>query len=248
MAGHNKWSKIKRKKGAADAKRSKVWARITRDIMVAAREGVGDPDLNAALALAVEKAKAENMPKDNIERAIKRGTGEIEGADYEELAYEGYGPHGVAIYVDVLTDNTNRTVADLRSLFSKAGGNLGTSGSVAFLFDRKAIFEIPAAGLEEDDLFLLVADAGAEDLRREGDRFVVEAPDDAFGDVQAALADAGIEAEEAELRQRPTTTTKLEPDQAAKVLRLLDQLDDHQDVQAVFSTLEMDEETLATIG
>jgi YebC/PmpR family DNA-binding regulatory protein len=225
-----------------------VWARITRDIMVAAREGVGDPDLNAALALAVEKAKAENMPKDNIERAIKRGTGEIEGADYEELAYEGYGPHGIAIYVDVLTDNTNRTVADLRSLFSKAGGNLGTSGSVAFLFDRKAIFEIPAAGLEEDDLFLLVADAGAEDLRREGDRFVVEAPDDAFGDVQAALADAGIEAEEAELRPRPTTTTKLEPDQAAKVLRLLDQLDDHQDVQAVFSTLEMDEETLATIG
>jgi YebC/PmpR family DNA-binding regulatory protein len=248
MAGHNKWSKIKRKKGAADAKRSKVWARITRDIMVAAREGVGDPDLNAALALAVEKAKAENMPKDNIERAIKRGTGEIEGADYEELAYEGYGPHGIAIYVDVLTDNTNRTVADLRSLFSKAGGNLGTSGSVAFLFDRKAIFEIPAAGLEEDDLFLLVADAGAEDLRREGDRFVVEAPDDAFGDVQAALADAGIEAEEAELRQLPTTTTKLEADQAAKVLRLLDQLDDHQDVQAVFSTLEMDEDTLASLA
>ena len=247
MAGHNKWSKIKRKKGAADAKRSKVWARITRDIMVAAREGVGDPDLNAALALAVEKAKAENMPKDNIERAIKRGTGEIEGADYEELAYEGYGPNGIAIYVDVLTDNTNRTVADLRSLFSKAGGNLGTSGSVAFLFDRKAIFEIPAADLEEDDLFLLVADAGAEDLRREGGQFVVEAPDDAFGDVQAALADAGIEPEEAELRQLPTTTTKLEPDQAAKVLRLLDQLDDHQDVQAVFSTLEMDDETLAAV-
>ncbi len=248
MAGHNKWSKIKRKKGAADAKRSKVWARITRDIMVAAREGVGDPDLNAALALAVEKAKAENMPKDNIERAIKRGTGEIEGADYEELAYEGYGPNGIAIYVDVLTDNTNRTVADLRSLFSKAGGNLGTSGSVAFLFDRKAIFEIPAAGLTEDDLFLLVADAGAEDLRREGDHFTVEAPAEAFGDVQAALAGAGIEPEEAELRQIPTTTTTLEPDQAAKVVRLLDQLDDHQDVQAVFSTLEMDEDTLASLA
>ncbi|PAP78432.1 YebC/PmpR family DNA-binding transcriptional regulator [Rubrivirga marina] len=247
MAGHNKWSKIKRKKGAADAKRSKVWARITRDIMVAARGGVGDPALNAPLALAVDKAKAENMPKDNIERAIKRGTGEIEGADYEELAYEGYGPNGIAIYVDVLTDNTNRTVADLRSLFSKAGGNLGTSGSVAFLFDQKAVFEIPAAGLTEDDLFLLVADAGAEDLRREGDHFTVEAPAEAFGDVQAALADAGIEADEADLRQLPTTTTKLEPDQAAKVLRLLDQLDDHQDVQAVFSTLEMDEETLAAV-
>ena len=257
MAGHNKWSKIKRKKGAADAKRSKIWARLTRDIMTAARSGVGDPDLNAPLALAVEKAKAENMPKDTIARAIKRGTGEIEGADYEELAYEGYGPHGVAIYVDALTDNTNRTVADLRSLFSKAGGNLGTSGSVAFLFDRKAVFEIPArpeAGgpLTEDDLFLLVADAGAEDLRREpgddGDVFVVEAPVEAFGDVQAALAEAGIEPSEAALQQIPTTTTTLAPDAAAAVLRLLDGLDDHQDVQAVFSTLEVDDATLASLA
>ena len=187
MAGHNKWSKIKRKKGAADAKRSKIWARITRDIMIAAREGGGSPDMNARLALAVDKAKAENMPKDNIERAIKRGTGEIEGADYEELSYEGYAANGVAVFVEALTDNTNRTVADLRSLFSKAGGNLGTSGSVAFLFEQKALFEIPADGLGEDDLFLLVAAAGAEDLRREdaedGAVFVVEAPVEAFGDV-----------------------------------------------------------------
>jgi len=247
MAGHNKWSKIKRKKGAADAKRSKVWARITRDIMIAAREGGGSPDMNARLALAVDKAKAENMPKDNIERAIKRGTGEIEGADYEELAYEGYASNGVAVFVEALTDNTNRTVADLRSLFSKAGGNLGTSGSVAFLFEQKAIFEIPADGLGEDDLFLLVADAGAEDLRREDDVFVVEAPVEAFGDVQAALADAGIEPAEAGLQRIPTTTTALPADQAAKVLRLLDQLDDHQDVQAVYSTLEMDEETMVAL-
>ena len=253
MAGHNKWSKIKRKKGAADAKRSKVWARITRDMMVAAREGGGDPDMNPRLALAVDKAKAENMPKDNIERAIKRGTGEIEGADYEELAYEGYGPHGIAVYVDVLSDNTNRTVADLRSLFSKAGGNLGTSGSVAFLFDQKAVFEVPAQPedgepVTEDDLFLLVAEAGAEDLRRDGDAFVVEAPTEAFGDVQEALAGAGIEPEEAELRQIPKSTTRLEAGDAAKVLRLLEQLDDHQDVQAVYSTLEMDEETLASLA
>jgi len=252
MAGHNKWSKIKRKKGAADAKRSKVWARLTRDIMIAAREGVGDPDLNASLALAIDKAKAENMPKDNIERAIKRGTGEIEGADYEEVVYEGYGPHGIAIFVDTLTDNTNRTVADLRSLFSKAGGNLGTSGSVAFLFDPKAVFEIPAqpeegAPVTEDDLFLLVAEAGAEDLRREGDTFIVEAPVEAFGDVQEALAGAGIEPAEAALQQIPTTTTALAPDQAAKVLRLLEGLDDHQDVQAVFSTLEMDDATVASL-
>ena len=256
MAGHNKWSKIKRKKGVADARRSKVWARITRDIMVAARDGGGDPGMNARLALAVEKAKAENMPKDNIERAIKRGTGEIEGADYEELSYEGYGPHGIAVFVETLTDNTNRTVADLRSLFSKAGGNLGTSGSVAFLFDQKAVFEIPAAGQSEDELFLLVADAGAEDLRRDeasgedadGEVFVVEAPVDAFGDVQAALAEAEIEPAEAALQQIPTTTTALAPPEAAKVLRLLEQLDDHQDVQAVYSTLEMDDETLASLA
>ena len=255
MAGHNKWSKIKRKKGVADARRSKVWARITRDIMVAARDGGGDPGMNARLALAVDKAKAENMPKDNIERAIGRGTGEIEGADYEELSYEGYGPHGVAVFVETLTDNTNRTVADLRSLFSKAGGNLGTSGSVAFLFDQKAIFEIPAEGQSEDDLFLLVADAGAEDLRREaasgesagGEAFVVEAPVEAFGSVQAALAEAGIEPAEAGLQRIPTTTTALAAPEAQKVLRLLDQLDDHQDVQAVYSTLDVDEATLATL-
>ena len=252
MAGHNKWSKIKRKKGVADARRSKVWARITRDIMIAAREGGGSPDMNARLALAVDKAKAENMPKDNIERAIKRGTGEIEGADYEEIAYEGYGPSGIAIYVETLTDNTNRTVADLRSLFSKAGGNLGTSGSVAFLFDQKAVFEIPARPADgepvtEDDLFLLVAEAGAEDLRREDDAFVVEAPVEAFGDVQAALAEADIEPSEAALQQIPTTTTSLAADEAAKVLRLLDQLDDHPDVQAVYSTLAMDDATIAAL-
>ena len=250
MAGHNKWSKIKRKKGAADAKRSKVWARIARDIQVAAREGGGSPDMNARLALAVDKAKAENMPKDNIERAIKRGTGEIEGADYEELAYEGYAPGGVAVFVDVLTDNTNRTVADLRSLFTKAGGNLGTSGSVAFLFEQKAVFEVPAAPeggapVTEDDLFLLVAEAGAEDLRRDDDAFVVEAPTEAFGDVQAALAGAGVEPSEAGLVRVPTTTTALAPDEAARVLRLLDQLDDHPDVQAVYSTLEVDAAALA---
>ena len=247
MAGHNKWSKIKRKKGAADAKRSKVWARIARDIQVAAREGGGSADMNARLALAVDKAKAENMPKDNIERAIKRGTGEIEGADYEELAYEGYAPGGVAVYVEALTDNTNRTVADLRSLFSKAGGNLGTSGSVAFLFEQKAVFEVPADGVAEDDLFLLVADAGAEDLRRDDDTFVVEAPTEAFGAVQAALAEAGVEPEEAALQQIPTTTTSLAPDDAAKVLRFLDQLDEHQDVQAVYSTLDVTDEALAAL-
>lgn len=247
MAGHSKWSKIKRKKGATDAKRSKIWARITRDIMVAAREGGGNPGMNPRLALAIEKGKAENLPKDNIERAIKRGTGEIEGADYEEVNYEGYAPNGIALFVETLTDNTNRTVADLRSIFSKAGGNLGNSGSVGFLFDQKGIFEIPAAGQTEDDLFMLVADAGAEDLRQEDDSFIVETPVDAFGAVQSALQDAGIEPEEAGLQRIPNTMNKLDPEGASKVLKLIDTLDDHQDVQAVYSTLDVDEETLSAM-
>ena len=257
MAGHNKWSKIKRKKAGNDAKRSKMWARITRDILVAAREGGGSPDMNARLALAVDQAKAANMPKDNIERAIKRGTGEIEGADYEEGTFEGYAPGGIAIFVDTLTDNNNRTVADVRSLFSKAGGNLGQDGSVGFLFEQKAVFEVPAGAVEEDDLFLLVADAGAEDLRREagepgddgepGDVFVIEAPTTSFGAIQAALADAGLEPTEAGLQRIPTTTTALPPADAAKVLRLLDALDDHQDIQAVTSTLEVTDEALAAV-
>lgn len=238
MAGHNKWSKIKRKKGVADARRSKVWARITRDIMIAAREGGGSVDMNPRLALSVDKAKAENMPKDNIERAIKRGTGEIAGADYEEMTYEGYAPGGVAVFVECLTDNTNRTVADVRHVFSKYGGNLGTSGSVAFMFERIGQVEIPAAGIEEDELFLTVADAGAEDLRREDDVFVVTMPVEAFGAVQAALREAGIEPAEAELVRLPTTTTAPDADDATRAVKLLDALEELQDVQNVFTTLD----------
>ena len=248
MAGHSKWSKIKRQKAATDAKRSKVWARLTRDIMVAAREGGGDVGMNPRLALAVEKAKAENMPKDNIERAIKRGTGEIEGADYEEMTYEGYAPGGVAVFVEALTDNTNRTVADVRSLFSKRGGSLGQSGSVAFLFDQKGVFEIKADGQDEDELFLLVAEAGAEDLAREDDTFVVTTPVESFGAVQAALAEAGIEAEEASLQRISTTTVTLAPEDARKVAALIEALEDHQDVQAVYTTLAFDEATIEAVS
>jgi YebC/PmpR family DNA-binding regulatory protein len=248
MAGHNKWSKIKRKKGVADARRSKVWARITRDMMIAAREGGGNPDMNPRLALAVEKAKGENMPKDNIERAIKRGTGEIAGSDYEEMTYEGYAPGGVAVFVECLTDNTNRTVADVRHAFTKHGGNVGTSGSVAYLFERKGQFEVPAEGLSEDDLFLLVAEAGADDLRQEEGTFVVTAPMEAFAAVQSALAEAGIEPAEAELVRIPTTTTRPSAEDAQRVLKLIDMLEELQDVQNVFTTLDVDEETLAAMG
>lgn len=248
MSGHSKWSKIKRKKGANDAKRSKVWARITRDLMIAAREGGGNPDMNARLALAIDKAKAENMPKDNIDRAIKRGTGEIEGADYVEATYEGYGPHGVAFFVEVLTDNTNRSVADIRHLFSKMGGNLGTSGSVAFQFDRKGLIEIPVTALSEADLFDLVADAGAEDLESDEDVYTITTSVESFGPVMSALNDAGIEPETAGLIRVPTATTALPSDEASKVLRLMEMLEDHQDVQAVFTTLELDDAAMAAMS
>ncbi|PIQ63531.1 MAG: YebC/PmpR family DNA-binding transcriptional regulator [Bacteroidetes bacterium CG12_big_fil_rev_8_21_14_0_65_60_17] len=248
MAGHNKWSKIKRQKAVTDARRSKAWARITRDIMVAAREGGGDVGMNARLALSVEKAKSENMPKDNIERAIKRGTGEIQGSDYVEMTYEGYAPGGIALFIDALTDNTNRTVADVRALFSKAGGSMGQSGSVAFQFDRKGVFEIPAAEHSEEDLFLLVVDAGAENLELEGEQFIVTTPVEAFGDVQAALEEAGIEVAEASLQRIPNTTTPVDAVTAQKVAALIEKLEDLQDVQAVYSTLEFDEATISALS
>jgi YebC/PmpR family DNA-binding regulatory protein len=248
MAGHSKWSKIKRAKAATDAKRSKAWARVTRDIMIAAREGGGDPGMNARLALAVDKAKSENMPKDNIERAIKRGTGEIEGSDYEEIAYEGYGPSGVAVFVEALTDNTNRTVADVRHLFSKHGGSMGQSGSVGYLFDRKGQIELPAVGHDEMELFELVAEAGAEDLTLEDDTFVVMTPVENFGAVQAALQDAGTEIGESQLVRIPTTLVSLDADAARKVGKLLELLEELQDVQAVYSTLNFDESTIEALS
>lgn len=184
--------------------------------MVASREGGGDPDMNAKLALAIEKAKAENMPRENIERAIKRGTGEIEGADYEEVTYEGYAPGGVAVFVEALTDNTNRTVADLRHAFSKAGGSLGQTGSVAFQFERKGVIEVASAGRDELELFELVVDAGADDLREEDDSFIITTPVERFAQVMTALQNAGIEPEEAGLQRIPLTTVKISPEEAKK--------------------------------
>ena len=245
MAGHNKWSKIKRQKAQQDKRKSKIWARLSRDITVAAREGGGDPEMNARLSLAVDKAKGENMPKDNIERAIKRGTGEIEGEDYEEVFYEGYAPGGIAVFVDALTDNTNRTVADLRHLFSKAGGSLGKSGSVGYLFERKGIIYVGADGNDELELFEIVAEAGAEDMQLDEDTFVITVPVDHFDDVESALQTAGIRTEESGLVRIPATTLQLANSEAQKVLRLIDQLEEHQDVQAVYTTLEMNDETVS---
>ena len=215
--------------------------------MIAARDGGGNPEMNARLALAIDKAKAENMPRDNMERAIKRGTGEIASADYTEMTYEGYAPGGIAVFVDCLTDNTNRTVADVRHLFSKFGGNLGNSGSVAFQFNRKGQFVIQANGLDEDDLFMIVADAGAEDLSREDDTFIVLCEVEHFGAVQNALSEAEISTLEAELIRIPTTTTALPPEQAQTVIRMVEALEDLQDVQTVSTTLELDDATLASL-
>lgn len=249
MAGHNKWSKIKRGKAVADARRSKVWARITRDIINAARDGGGDPNMNPKLSLAVDKGKAENMPKENIERAIKRGTGEIEGQDYVEATYEGYGPSGIAILVEALTDNTNRTVADVRHLFSKAGGSLGTTGSVAFQFARLGMIEVKADASEEEALFEIVAEAGADDISHEDGTFAIRTPVEAFGAVQEALRAAGKTIEEdAGLQREPTTTVKLDPNAARKVAALIEKLEEHQDVQAVYSTMELDDETIEAIA
>ncbi len=247
MSGHSKWSTIKRQKAAKDAKRGNAWARITRDIMVAAREG-GDPGANPHLALAVDKAKTENMPRDNIERAIKRGTGEIEGADYVETSYEGYAPGGVAVFIETLTDNTNRTVADIRTLFNKAGGSLGQNGSVAYLFQRKGVFVILAAGREEADLFDLAVDGGAEDLSLEGEHFVITAPVETFGAIQGALEQAAVSAEEASLQRIPVTTTKIAPADVARVVDLIEKLEELQDVQAVFTTLEIDDALVASLS
>lgn len=237
MAGHNKWSKIKRQKAVTDIRRSKVWARISRDITLAAREGGGDPGMNAKLALVVQKAKGENMPKENIARAIKRGTGEIEGQDYEEHTYEGYAPGGVAILVEALTDNTNRTVAALRSLFSKHGGSLGKAGTVAYLFDRKGVIQIPAAAHDEMALFELVAEAGAEDLEEDDGMFMVTTSVEAFEEVQTEILQAGIRPVEAGLVRLAKTTVTAEEALATRTRTFIERLEEHQDVQAVYSNL-----------
>lgn len=245
MAGHNKWSKIKRQKAKEDKKKSKIWARLSREIATAAREGGGDPDMNATLAQAMERAEAENMAKDTIERAIKRGTGELEGQDYEPASYEGYAPYGVAVFIEAMTDNTNRTVADLRHLFKKYDGNLGKDGSVGYLFEQKGRFEIPTTATDEMELFERVVDAGAEDLQTEGDRFVVTSSVDAFSNVEAALDAAGIETESADLVRIPATTVSLDESQTQTVLDLVEQIEDLDDVDAVYTTLQVDGEALA---
>jgi YebC/PmpR family DNA-binding regulatory protein len=238
MSGTRKWAKVKRKKQKQDKRQSKVWAKLSQEIETAAREGGGDPDANVALAQAIERAKEEDMAKDTIERAIKRGTGELEGAETESVTYEGYAPHGVAVFVEATTDNINRTVKDLRNLFNDHGGNLGKDGSVAYLFERKGELTIPIDAADEMTLFELVVEAGAEDLTEKENSFVVTTPVETFADVKAALEENGFDPDEAELLRRPTTTVSLDADEREEVQTLVEKIDDHRDVDAVYTTLE----------
>jgi YebC/PmpR family DNA-binding regulatory protein len=245
VAGHSKWSKIKRKKAANDAKRGAQFTKLIREITVAAREGGGNPDFNPRLRLAVDTAKSASMPLDNIERAIKKGTGELEGVNYEEIAYEGYGPNGVALYIETLTDNQNRTVADLRHTLGKHNGSLGTSGSVAWQFERKGEIFLDAATCSEEAVFEAAIEAGAEDVGRDGDEFVVTTDVASFHTVQDGLRDAGLTISEAELTMVPSNEVAVEGREAEKLLRLLDSLDDLDDVQKVHTNADIDEAALA---
>lgn len=248
MSGHSKWSTIKRKKGAADAKRGKIFTKIIKEITVAARMGGGDPDANPRLRLAVNQAKAANMPKDNVEKAIKKGTGDLEGVHYEEISYEGYGPGGIAIYIETLTDNKNRTVSEVRYAFSKNNGNLGESGCVAWMFQRKGSLSGPAEGKSEDEIMEIAIEAGAEDVSLEDDRYTMTTAPDELDSVSKAVEAAGLAVEEAGLIMAPQNTLELSGKDAAQALRLIDALEDNDDVQNVFSNLELDEAAMAELA
>ena len=250
MSGHSKWSSIKHKKGAADAKRGKLFSKLSRAIIVAAREGGADPEGNASLATAIQKARDASMPKDNIERAIARGAGTAtDGEVFETVTYEGYGPEGVAVFVEALTDNRNRTAAEVRHVFAKHEGNLGTSGAVAWLFERKGVLIVPADGVDEETLMLVAADGGAEDIELDGSSFqVISAPDD-LAAVRAALDEAGIAYDSADLTMLPKTTVSVEDEGAAKKLvRLMDALEDNDDIQAVYANFDIPEGILERVA
>ncbi|BBN99309.1 YebC/PmpR family DNA-binding transcriptional regulator [Sporolactobacillus terrae] len=240
MSGHSKWNNIQHKKNAVDAARGKIFMRLSKDIFLEARHGGGDPSMNSGLRHAIEKAKAANMPNDNISRAIKKATGDLDGVTYEEITYEGYGPGGVAVMVDVLTDNRNRSASDIRHAFTKSGGNLGESGSVGFLFDKQGIIEIEKNDeLDEDTVMMDAIDAGAEDMKTEDDRFIIITTPDVFGDVRKTLSeDKGYEVDRAEVAMIPTTKTALTGNDLEKMKTLIEVLEDNDDVQDIYTNLE----------
>jgi YebC/PmpR family DNA-binding regulatory protein len=250
VSGHSKWSSIKHKKGAADAKRGKLFSKLSRAIIVAAKEGGGDPANNLALQNAIEKAKSYSMPKDNIDRAIAKGSGADADADaFETIVYEGYGPEGVAVIVEALTDNRNRTAADVRHMFAKHGGNLGATGAVAWQFDRRGVVVVPADGVDEEELLLVAADGGAEDIQEDGDVFQVTSAPESLSAVREAIEGAGFTVDSAELSLIPKTTVAIEDEgKARQVMRLIDALEDNDDVQDVYANFDIPERVLEAVA
>ena len=250
MSGHSKWSTIKHKKGAADAKRGKLFTKLSKAIIVAAKEGGPDPGGNLSLQNAIEKAKSYSMPKDTIERAIARGAGtDADAAAYETIVYEGYGPEGVAVLVEALTDNRNRTASDVRHLFSKHGGNLGTTGAVAWLFERRGVVLVEADSVDEDELMLAAADGGADDVDRDGSVFQVSSPPEALSAVREAIEAAGIGVQSAELTMVPKTTVAVAEESAAKqLIRLIEALEENDDVQEVSANFDIPEQVLEAVA
>ncbi len=248
MSGHSKWAGIKHKKAKVDAQRGRVFTKIIREITVAARVGGGDPAGNPRLRTAVQAAKAVNMPSDNIERAIKKGTGELEGVSYEEITYEGYGPGGVAVMVEVVTDNKNRTVGEIRKAFSRHGGNLGEPGCVGFLFEKKGYLQVEASKVDEDRLLSFALEAGAEDLQREESLFAVTTAPKDFEKVREAILKSGIQPLSAEITKLPKSTVKLDGKPAEQMLRLMEELEEHDDVQHVYANFDIPEEIMAAMS
>jgi YebC/PmpR family DNA-binding regulatory protein len=249
MSGHSHWAGIKHKKALVDAKRGKHWSKLSKAIIVAARMGGGDPDGNSRLRLAIDSAKAVSMPKENIQRAIKRGSGGLDGANYEEILYEGYGPGGIAILCEVLTDNRNRTAPEVRKIFEVAAGKLGGTGCVAWMFDKKGFFLIPADQVEEDRLMEIALEAGADDIRPVEGKFEVTCTPEVYQAVSQALAQAGITPEASEIARVPKNTVDVtDPDMARKVLKLMNRLDDHDDVQSATANFNIPDEIMAQVG
>ena len=248
MSGHSKWASIKHKKGAVDAKRGKVFTKLIKEITVATRMGGKDPDSNSRLRVAIATAKAENMPKDNIERAIKKGTGDLEGSNYEEVIYEGYGPGGVAVLIEVLTDNKNRAVADVRHLFERSGGNLGESGCVAWMFSQKGLIVFQKDHVEEETLFELALEAGADDIKEDEKELEVITEPSSFEKVKTAIENAGIRYTLAEVTMIPKTTVKIDDKHAQQMLTLMENLEDNEDVNHVYANFDISDEAMEAIG
>lgn len=248
MSGHSKWHSIKHKKARVDAQRGKIFTRLIKELTVAARMGGGDPDSNSRLRTAIATAKAANMPANNIDRAIKKGTGELPGVLYEEVTYEGYGPAGVAIMIDTMTDNKNRTVAEIRHLMSRNGGNIGANGCVAWMFHKKGIINVETEGIDEDELMEIALEAGAEDMTNEDGLFQITTDPAGFEDVRTAIEEQGISMASAELTKVPENTVKVSEKDAHKIFKLMDALENHDDVQNVYVNFDIPEEILAKLA